>query len=66
MKTYLIEVSVDVENDVDFNDAVGGLCDIIRDGLMCGKYEYLEDIRVGDCELVDGCEMDCEDCEDEM
>jgi len=48
MKKYIVEVFVDVEDDVDFNDAIGGLCDIISDGFKSEKYNYLYDIRVGD------------------
>ena len=46
-KILLADSRVDpFNNDVDENDAIGGLCDIIRDGLKDSSYNYIADIKV--------------------
>ena len=48
LKKYIFKVEVTADEDVERNDAVGGLCDIIREGLNNGCYDYLADIKVKD------------------
>lgn len=43
----IVKVEVTVNEGYDeINDGIGGLCDIIRDGLNHGNYQYIKDIVV--------------------
>jgi hypothetical protein len=45
--TVEVEVILSDKYDLDvLNDGVGGLADIIRDGLDNPKYDYLEDVVI--------------------
>jgi len=45
--TVEVEITVSDKYDLDvYNDGVGGLADIIRDGLNNPAYDYLADIKI--------------------
>ena len=46
MKKYRYIVEILLDDDFGENEALGGLCDIIRDGLNNKDYKYLKDIKV--------------------
>ena len=46
-KSVTVKVTVSVKDDYDLvNDGIGGLSDIIKDGLKNPKYSYLDNISV--------------------